>query len=107
MESAVQQINSVGCVTIEVASASALDYVSVQLGSDYSSHVGRQGGPQNLTVVAKTIDRGTVMHELLHSLGIYSTCFVFFRNQLVRKGMWYASLDFYHPRKQAKSTYNE
>lgn len=71
MESAVQKINDVGCVTIEVASASEVDYVSVQLGSNYSSYKGRQGGPQNLTVVAKTIDRGTVMHTLMQALGMY------------------------------------
>lgn len=83
VQSAVQQINAVGCVNIELASASALDYVSVQLGSNYSSHIGRQGGPQNMTVVAKTIDRGTVMHEFLHSLGIYDLCS--FENMLMWK----------------------
>ncbi|XP_050711762.1 astacin-like metalloprotease toxin 5 [Eriocheir sinensis] len=70
VESAMKQINAVGCVAIEVASASATDYISVQLGNDYSSYMGRQGGPQNMTVVAKTINRGTVMHELMHSLGL-------------------------------------
>lgn len=67
--SAVNQINAVGCVTITPASQSATDYVSIQLGDDYTSHVGRQGGAQTLTVVAKTIHRGTIMHELMHALG--------------------------------------
>lgn len=69
IQSAVDQINAAGCVTLRPASKTAIDYVSIRLGTDYASHVGRQGGAQNLTVVEKTIHRGTVMHELMHALG--------------------------------------
>ncbi|XP_063842691.1 zinc metalloproteinase nas-15-like [Scylla paramamosain] len=67
--SAVDEINAERCVTLTTASSSDVDHVSIRLGGDYSSHMGRQGGAQNLTVVAETIHRGSVMHELMHALG--------------------------------------
>lgn len=67
--SAVEEINAEGCVTLTASTRSDADHVSIQLGSDYSSHFGRQGGAQKLTVVADKIHRGSVMHELMHALG--------------------------------------
>lgn len=67
--SAVEEINAEGCVTLTASTRSDADHVSIQLGSDYSSHFGRQGGTQKLTVVAEKIHRGSVMHELMHALG--------------------------------------
>ncbi|XP_042217483.1 zinc metalloproteinase nas-14-like [Homarus americanus] len=69
IQAAIDKINEVNCVKIVEAGSQAKDYVSIRLGQFYSSHVGKQGGVQNLTVVKDEIDIGSTMHELMHAFG--------------------------------------
>lgn len=70
IQTAISKINDVGCVSLVPAKDQAQDYVAIKLGQNYSSHVGRQGGEQELTVVKDEIDTGSIMHELMHALGM-------------------------------------
>ncbi|KAK7072992.1 hypothetical protein SK128_006150 [Halocaridina rubra] len=65
---AIAAINAVGCVSIYEANMET-DVVNIRLDVDYSSYVGRQGGVQNLTVSSDNSNIGTIMHELMHTLG--------------------------------------
>ncbi|KAK3853980.1 hypothetical protein Pcinc_039507 [Petrolisthes cinctipes] len=69
IQAAITEINHVDCVYITPAMNTTEDYVLVKLSDDYSSHLGRQGGAQILTVDARYIDFGSVIHELMHALG--------------------------------------
>lgn len=72
IQEAIAKINEMECVSLVEYKGNSpnKDYVVIKLGQDYSSHLGHQGGPQDLTVVAEQIDTGSVMHELMHSLGM-------------------------------------
>lgn len=69
IKAAIEKINEARCVSVTEVGNQAEDYVSVQLGMDFSSHVGRQGGAQVLTVPKDQIDIGSTMHVLMHALG--------------------------------------
>lgn len=47
------------------------DYVEVVDGRGCSSHVGRQGGKQYLTLGRGCSPKGTIIHELIHAIGFY------------------------------------
>lgn len=65
---AIDAINEVECVYFYESNGEA-DAVNIKLGPDYSSYVGRQGGIQDLTVSNDNTNTGTIMHELMHTLG--------------------------------------
>ncbi|XP_077546424.1 astacin-like metalloprotease toxin 5 [Haemaphysalis longicornis] len=47
------------------------DYVSLIRGSSCSSSVGRDGGPQTLSLGSGCFYKGTVLHELMHAIGFH------------------------------------
>ncbi|XP_066952149.1 dorsal-ventral patterning tolloid-like protein 1 [Macrobrachium rosenbergii] len=65
---AISTINELNCVEFYEAK-SETDAVRITLGPDYSSHCGRQGGVQDLTVSSDNSNIGTILHELMHTLG--------------------------------------
>lgn len=61
-------MNELHCVNLVIAGNEAEDYVSIQLEDFLSSHLGRQGGEQVLTI-SLDANVGTIMHEFMHTLG--------------------------------------
>jgi len=47
------------------------DYVYIQPHSGCHSKIGRQGGPQELSLTSGCLRKGTIMHELNHALGFW------------------------------------
>lgn len=66
--SAITRMNELHCVNLVIAGNEAEDYVSIQLEDFLSSHLGRQGGEQVLTI-SLDANVGTIMHEFMHTLG--------------------------------------
>lgn len=61
-------MNEQQCVNLFMAGSGAEDYVSIRLEDHLSSHLGRQGGEQVLTI-SNDANVGTIMHEFMHTLG--------------------------------------
>lgn len=66
--SAITRMNEQQCVNLFMAGSGAEDYVSIRLEDHLSSHLGRQGGEQVLTI-SNDANVGTIMHEFMHTLG--------------------------------------
>lgn len=67
---AMARIEAMSCLRF-VNRTTQRDYVLIYHGNTCSSHVGRKGGRQELSLGTGCVNRGTVMHELLHAAGFY------------------------------------
>ncbi|XP_068233855.1 zinc metalloproteinase nas-4-like [Palaemon carinicauda] len=65
---AISTINELKCVEFYEATYEK-DAVRIILGPDYSSQCGKQGGIQDITVSSDNSNIGTILHELMHTLG--------------------------------------
>lgn len=72
IRSALNKIEDVTCVKF-VERKRAKDFVVIRRGAGCSSSVGRQGGPQWMTLQPSKCFRskGIVIHEFLHALGFF------------------------------------
>ena len=45
------------------------DFMQIGKGKKCSSFIGRQGGVQNVTLGPRCNQKGTILHELMHTMG--------------------------------------
>lgn len=67
---AMKYIQNVSCVRFKLKDETTQHYVLIKSGQACSSKVGlRRGGPQLMIIDGNLCSKGSVIHELLHSLG--------------------------------------
>lgn len=58
------------CVEFKTRRNNEPDYINIKNGAGCSSHLGKIGGKQDVTLKIKgCMSRGTIIHELIHALG--------------------------------------
>lgn len=58
------------CIEFKTRKNKEPDYLLIKPGNGCSSHLGKIGGRQNVTLQKKgCMSRGTIIHELIHALG--------------------------------------
>lgn len=73
IEEALDLMNSqlFGCIYIRPARTNEEDYVNIVRGDGCWSHVGRQGGVQELSIGHGCLYQRTIIHEFVHALGYF------------------------------------
>jgi hypothetical protein len=66
---AMTYIENISCIRFKVKDSNTLNYVLIKRGKACSSKVGMRGGEQPLMIDSISCTRGSVIHELLHTLG--------------------------------------
>lgn len=66
---AMRYIQDVSCVRFKLKDEKTKHYVSIKSGKACSSKVGMRSGPQLMIIDGNLCSKGSVIHELLHSLG--------------------------------------
>jgi hypothetical protein len=67
---AVEEFKKYTCIRYVPRSPEDIDYVTIKDGKGCSSSVGRQGGKQSIHLASGCQRIGTVIHEMMHALGI-------------------------------------
>ncbi len=68
---AIKKFESQTCMTFVPKTRSDRDYVYILPDDGCYSMVGRVGGKQELSLDNRCLDMGTVLHELMHSVGFF------------------------------------
>jgi len=72
LASLMSKVNSGGkCLTIRPTTSRDRDYVGITYSGGCSSHIGRTGGKQRITLGRGCYTTGTIQHEFMHALGFY------------------------------------